>query len=33
MTALFVYLAWRAFAPERRRALENAARIPLVDDR
>jgi cbb3-type cytochrome oxidase subunit 3 len=33
MTLLFVALAWRALAPSRRKAIEEAARIPLVDDR
>jgi cbb3-type cytochrome oxidase subunit 3 len=33
MTALFAWLAWRAFAPKRRPTLEHAARIPLADDR
>jgi cbb3-type cytochrome oxidase subunit 3 len=33
MTALFAWLAWRACAPKRRLTLENAARIPLADDR
>lgn len=33
MSLLFVLLAWRALAPRRRSALEEAARIPLRDDR
>ena len=33
MTALFIYLGWRAFAPGRRQAIDEASRIPLTDDR
>jgi cbb3-type cytochrome oxidase subunit 3 len=33
MGLLFVVLAARALAPQRRAALEDAARIPLRDDR
>jgi cbb3-type cytochrome oxidase subunit 3 len=33
MTSLFVWLVWRACAPKRRFSLQNAARIPLADDR
>jgi cbb3-type cytochrome oxidase subunit 3 len=33
MTLLFVVLAWRALSPRRRAALDDAARIPLRDDR
>jgi cbb3-type cytochrome oxidase subunit 3 len=33
MTLLFALLAWRALAPRRRATHEDAARIPLRDDR
>jgi cbb3-type cytochrome oxidase subunit 3 len=33
MTALFLFLAWRAIAPSQRQANAEAAQIPLTDDR